>query len=113
MNTAWATDWGKHDENPWVQIEFASPWTVSQLRYANRDDAGRNRVVRLEFSDGSSTTVTLNDDGDLGTFDLPEPKLTSFVKIVVVSCYGPPGDTYNGAKEIELLGPDEGGQSVL
>jgi hypothetical protein len=87
-----------------IQLNFAAPQSVSVLKYANRGEVEANKKVRVQFSDGSSTTVTLAKDNKLRVFALPLTT-TTFVKITVLTVYT---TINNGADEIELWGPPNG-----
>ena len=43
----------------WIQLNFAEAYQIYRVKMMNRHGTGsKNRVVRLEFSDGSSETVS-------------------------------------------------------
>jgi len=91
--------WETNDEGigSWIMLYFSGFERINAPRYANIANAA-NQDVQLHFSDGTSTTVTLENDGELHSFSFPE-KVTSFVNITVSSVYL---QARNGAQEIQF-----------
>jgi|GEM_PF-968509 len=81
----------------WVSIatdgaEQARLTEISILNGHQRDSSlypinGRVKDFRLEFSDGTVLYRTLEDISDWQTITLPEPVITSYVRIVIESVY--------------------------
>ena len=96
--TAWATK--GEGVGSWIWLQLDGAYTLATMDYANRGGNERNKVVRLEFSDGSTQQVTLQNSAATARLILT-PVSTTFVKIVVISVYS----TYhNGANEISFGG---------
>ena len=86
----------------WIKAKFNGTKTVAAFTYQQRASSDDwNRVIRLEFSDGSKQTYELKADKGVQVFILSRPVTTTFVKIVVESHYN---KLNNGAVEIEFFG---------
>eukprot|EP00930_Biecheleria_cincta_P044075 TRINITY_DN3023_c0_g1_i3.p1 TRINITY_DN3023_c0_g1~~TRINITY_DN3023_c0_g1_i3.p1 ORF type:complete len:2356 (-),score=402.05 TRINITY_DN3023_c0_g1_i3:282-7013(-) len=94
------TDWATRGEGvgSWISFKFDRAVVINTLKYANRRGAEHNRDLQLQFADGSTTSVHLNDDASLHSYSFPE-KTTDSVKIIVISAYS---QINNGAREIEF-----------
>jgi hypothetical protein len=99
--TEWSTT-EREGVGGWIKINFdAGETLVDRMVYSNKCGNEKNARVRLEFSDGTSQPVTLDDSCFL--FEVAfAPVVTAFVKIVVESVYS---TWKNGAKEIRFLAP--------
>jgi hypothetical protein len=69
----------------WIQLNFIAPQLVNTLKFAQRAGSStgvdpRGRDLRVDFSDGSTTVVTVADDTRLHSFPLPVTT-TIFVKL--------------------------------
>ena len=100
------SEWATSGEGvgSWIQLNFDSSYTVHMIRYCNREDYREaNKNLRLEFSDGSTTDLTVPQEGCGSTYF--QATTTTFARIVVESVYT---TVNNGAQEIEFwttLGP--------
>ncbi len=99
--TAWATK--GQGVGSWLQLQFAGSYAITKMRYKQRSCACEwNRVVRLEFDDGSTQKIELGNV--LGPADYAlQAVTTQKVKLVVETVYG---TTNNGAAEIEFWGAE-------
>jgi hypothetical protein len=88
----------------WIKLNFAAAQAVNTLKFAQRGSDTRSRDLRVEFSDGSTTVVTVADDTLLHSFSLPATT-TTFVKLTIQTTYSAATDSNTGAKQIELWGP--------
>ena len=97
--TEWAT--AGQGTGSWIKANFLA--TVTKFTYKQRAvrSSGRNRGIRVEFSDGYTQKYTLQDTNAVQTFTLSRPVSTAFVKIVVEDVYH---KNNNGAAEIEFFG---------
>jgi hypothetical protein len=93
--TCWGADWV--GPGMWVQFDFASPVTVTQLRviagYQKSGSGGdswprndRLQSFTVQFSDGTAVTREVLDQRGYQDVALP-PTETTFVRIVVLSVY--------------------------
>jgi hypothetical protein len=103
-----------------VQLDFAGPVRVSEVQlipgYAkldaidgtNRFNQNRRvRAVRLEFSDGSSFTATFADLPTLQAVALPQPVVSSYLRIVILETTDPGaqnGRDFTPISEIVVIG---------
>jgi hypothetical protein len=104
----WATNCG-FPQGEFIKLNFAGRQTINMLKFANRRSASNLWAitnVRVEFSDGYTTQVTLYKDSILHAFTLPTTT-TKFVKITILSWHST--DNCIGAQEIEFWGPLDGG----
>lgn len=88
----------------WVQLDWATPMTVSAVVLHAPADASRNvNAGRLDFSDGTSITVAsplpTNSRGVPFTF---APKTVTWVRFTITAADGSSGKT--GLGEIEVFG---------
>ncbi len=100
------TDWQGNGSAPDLTVTFKEPVNLGAaiVRIGNEDafvDMRRPATLELDFSDGSSTTLTLADTHDPQTFDLGASGVTSMT-IKVVATNGPDG-TPVSISEIELF----------
>lgn len=87
----------------WINVAFEAGATViDRMAYKQRAGTEKNKDVLLEFSDGSSQTVTLWNNDSRAIFQLT-PVNTSSVTIRVKSAYNSAGN--NGAREIHFYQP--------
>ena len=96
-------DWATKGEGAgsWIKAKFDGTKTVAAFSYQQRESRDDwNRVIRLEFSDGSKQSYELKEDKRVQVFALSKAVTTTFVKIEVVSHYN---KLNNGAVEIEFL----------
>jgi hypothetical protein len=89
------TDWQANSDNPSLVISFKQPVDLGAVivHAGNADafvDLRRPAALRLDFSDGTSTTLTLKDEHDPQTFDLSASKVDS-VTITITDTNGPTG----------------------
>lgn len=97
-----AADPANH-KGTWIKVLFEAGATViDRMGYKQRGGSEKNKDVLLEFSDGSSQTVTLWNNDSRGIFQLA-PVNTSFVTVTVKSAYNAVGN--NGAKELHFYKP--------
>lgn len=97
-----ATDWASLGQtNPWIQLNFNTPKTVSKVRLADRPTP--NEAVNggtLTFSDGSSVTVSgVPDNGTFLVVDFASRNIT-WIRFQVVGGRGP----NVGLSEFEVWG---------
>ena len=73
----------------WIVLEVAGgePVLINKLLFRNRCDPDMSKRVRLDFSDGSQQTVTLEDSCVLETYELTAAVNTSWVRIYVETVY--------------------------
>ena len=97
-STEWAT--AGQGTGSWIKANFLA--TVTKFTYKQRAvrSSGRNRGIRVEFSDGYTQKYTLQDTHAVQTFTLSRPVSTAFVKIVVEDVHY---KNNNGAAEIEFF----------
>jgi hypothetical protein len=88
----------------WIKLNFAAAQAVNTLKFAQRGSDTRSRDLRVEFSDGSTTVVTVADDTLLHSFSLPATT-TTFVKLTIQTTHSTGSSPNTGAKQIELWGP--------
>jgi hypothetical protein len=102
FDTSWQEGAGGTGEGEWIQFSFEQPVTVVRLDIANgyqRDDRrflGNPRIERLrvEYDDGSSQILLLEDEQGYQSFDL-EPTETQRLRLVIESVY--PGERWEDA----------------
>ena len=99
-------EWATRGEGAgsWIRANFEGPGTktVSRFSYQQRaSSADWNRVIRLEFSDGSRQIYELKADNGVQVFALSRPVTATSVKIVVESHYS---KLNNGAVAIKFFG---------
>ena len=99
----WATD--NEGAGLFVRIGFDGPYVIDSIALANRIDGGKNQDIALEFSDGSTQSITLSNDATLQYFQL-DPVETEWVKITVDSVYE---QNNNGFQEIKIYSPSASG----
>ena len=97
-STEWAT--AGQGTGSWIKANLVG--TVTKFTYKQRAvrSSGRNRGIRVEFSDGYTQKYTLQDTHAVQTFTLSRPVSTAFVKIVVEDVHY---KNNNGAAEIEFF----------
>ena len=97
-STEWAT--AGQGTGSWIKANFHA--TVTEFTYKQRAarTSGRNRGIRVEFSNGYTQKFTLQDTSAVQTFTLSQPVSTAFVKIVVEDVHY---HNNNGAAEIEFF----------
>lgn len=97
-----ATEWATTGQGTgsWIKAHFLA--TVTKFTYRQRAarTSGRNRGIRVEFSNGYTQRFTLQDTSAVQTFTLSQPVSTAFVKIVVEDVHY---HNNNGAAEIEFF----------
>lgn len=89
------TDWEANGATPSLTITFKTPVDLGAVIVHSGSensfvDMRRPATLQLTFSDGTSTTLNLEDVHDLQTFDLSASKVDS-VQIKVVDTNGPTG----------------------
>ena len=96
--TEWAT--AGQGAGSWIKANFLA--TVTRFTYKQRAarTSGRNRGIRVEFSDGYTQKYTLQDTSAVQTFTLSRPVSTAFVEIVVEDVHY---KNNNGAAEIAFF----------
>lgn len=102
VHTEWATD--AEQAGAWIVMEFdRGEETIDRMVYANRcGEFDRNKVVQLEFSDGTMQNVTVANHCDLEVIPLESSVTTSTVKLTVVTAYQTTSGN-NGARMIRFL----------
>lgn len=100
----WAIDADTPAVGAWIILNFTKPMLVTSMVFVNRCliTARHNKQLRVEFSDGSTQTVTALDSCTEIAFPLMDV-VTDYVKITVESTYGTPDAT--GASMIKFFGP--------
>lgn len=89
------TDWQGTGKAPSITVKFAEPTDLSSviIRIGNQDafvSMRRPATLEFDFPDGTSRTITLKDEHDPQTFDLPASNVSSMT-IKVTSTNGPDG----------------------
>ncbi len=85
----------------WIKAEFSRLYRVQEFKYMQRNSLSQaNRMITLEFSDGSTQSFELVQNNAVLEFSL-STVITTSVKVTVDSVYG---TINNGANEIEFLG---------
>lgn len=86
------TDWAVQGEGvgSWVLWQGIDSPEIGGLMYSNDCDISRNKLMRLEFSDGSNQTVTLEDTCGSQWVSFVSV-MTTYVRLVVESVYNSTG----------------------
>lgn len=124
LTTAWNNDGSQNPDGvaEIIAVEFGQPVWISEIVLANgaqQDDArflgdARLRRARISFDGGQVFEATFLDRPALQAIQLPEPRLTTGVRIDVLETY--PGDTYKdlAISELRFAGwPAEGADVQL
>ncbi len=98
----------------WIQLNFDGQINIGSMAFQQRwAEVDWATAATLQFSDGSTQQVQLNQVPDIVTYQISPPKITSFVKITFDTVKYPQGSTppegYDantgnvGAKEIQFF----------
>ena len=103
VSTEWATK--KEQAGAWITMDFdKGEETINRMVYSNRcGEFDRNKVVQLEFSDGTRQNITVPNHCDAQVFELNSPVKTSAVKLTIVETYATKPSASNGARMIRFL----------
>ena len=90
MNDAIGSMWYTKGEGVggWLQINFKGVYIISKFEVRPRNNPNeRNKVIELEFSDGSKQMFTILNNNDIQTFHLQDVE-TSYVIVKILEVYG-------------------------
>jgi hypothetical protein len=99
-STCWEEGVSGNGVGQWLEVSLGERSYVSAIRmipgYKKNEDGwdrwwsnGRVRKARFTYDDGSSDTFSFTQGKNWQTFTLPAPKLTSSVKMTILSAYPP------------------------
>src|SRR5262249_47535497 len=121
LATAWRVKGDGRGE--YIELQYAALVRIRTIKivpgYAKKDPKDgtdrflQNRRVskaRITFSDGENINITLEDQPTYQTFNLPEPKITTSVRITIEETIEPSSDNprdYTPISEIALIGEEQ------
>jgi len=95
----WATK--GQGKGSWIQANFGRVTHLTKFTYKQRQsNADWNKLIQVEFSDGSSHDFELKASSAVQVFAFSTPIKTSYIKITVVTEYS---KRNNGAAEIQFF----------
>ena len=102
-STGWATQ--QEQVGAWMSMAFDNGvHTVDRMVYSNLcGEFKQNKVVQLEFSDGTTQMVNVSNHCDAEVVELDAPVTTSTVKLTVVEAYSTDPNANSGARMIRFL----------